>query len=72
MMRRLFKTGTAIALLALTACSPKIAMDETSVAAVEAPAAVIMAEPATLERKGTCAPTDIEDGIGGTGCPAID
>ena len=64
MMHNTVRTCLIIAQLGLAACSPKMAMDEAS-----APAAVIMEEPAPLERKGSCVATDMDDGIGGTGCP---
>ena len=65
MKRRTFKMGTAIALLALSACSPQ--MDEV----VFAEEPLVIAEPAApVESRSTCGNTNIDDGIGGTGCPA--
>lgn len=58
----------AIALLGLSACSQKNAgMGEAAVAAP-----VVVEEAVILERKGDCLATDMDDGIGGTGCPVID
>ncbi|GEM_PF-2195950 len=72
MMRKSIKICTALALLGLSACSPKMAMDEGARSApiLEEPAAVVLAEPAPLERTGSCTTIDMDDGIGGTGCPA--
>ena len=39
-------------------------------AAVAAP--VVVEEAVILERKSDCLATDMDDGIGGTGCPVID
>lgn len=65
-MRTTFKIGLAISLLALSACSPPM-LDE--VVMVEEPIATV--EPAApLESKSTCGSAGIDDGIGGTGCPA--
>ena len=66
MIHKTVRTGIAIALLGLSACSQYLAED---VVVVEE--AVMIEEPASLARKPDCAPTDMEDGIGGTGCPAI-
>lgn len=66
MMHKTIRTGIVIALLGLSACSPRMAMDEGVVAAP-----VVVEEPATLEHKSICTSTDMDDGIGGTGCPAL-
>lgn len=65
-MRNAFKISIATALLALSACSPQI-FDE--VVMVEEPAALGAPE-APVQNKSTCANTGLDDGIGGTGCPA--
>ena len=67
MMHNTVRICIAIALLGLSACSDKAAMDEAAVAAP-----VIVVEPVILESKSDCAPSDMGDGIGGTGCPVID
>ena len=64
-MRKAFKTGMAIALMALTACSPR--MDDAVY--VEEPV-IVEAPVAPVENRNTCDSTGIDDGIGGTGCPA--
>ena len=67
MMQNTVRICIAIALLGLSACSQKAAMDEAAGAAP-----VIVVEPVILERKSSCTPTDMDDGIGGTGCPVIE
>ncbi len=68
MMHNTARLCIAIALLALSACSQKhAAMGEAAVAAP-----IVIEEPAALERKSDCLATDMDDGIGGTGCPVID
>lgn len=65
MMHNASKIGIAIALLALTACS-QLMLDE--VVMVEEPTA-LGAPAASAQSKHSCGSTDIDDGIGGTGCP---
>lgn len=65
-MRKIFKISTTFALLALSACSPQM-LDE--VVLVEEPV-IVEAPAASVDNKGTCGNTAIDDGIGGTGCPA--
>jgi len=67
MMHKTIKTGIVIALLGLSACSQKLAMDE----GIAAAPVVVVEEPAALEHKNICTSTDMDDGIGGTGCPAL-
>ncbi len=67
MMHNTVRICIAIALLGLSACSQNAAMDEAAVAAP-----VVVVEPVILERKSDCVATDMDDGIGGTGCPVID
>ena len=67
MMHNTVRICIAIALLGLSACSPKTVMDEAAVAAP-----VIVEAPVILERKSDCLASDVDDGIGGTGCPVID
>lgn len=65
MMRKTFRISTAIALLTLSACSQYMSED---IVFVEEP--VVVEEPSTPQSKSSCGTTDIDDGIGGTGCPA--
>jgi len=67
MMSNTVRICIAIALLGLSACSQNTAMDEAAAAAP-----VVVEEPVALERKSDCLATDMDDGIGGTGCPVID
>jgi len=67
MMHNTVRICIAIALLGLSACSQNTAMNEAAVAAP-----VVVVEPVILERKSGCIATDMDDGIGGTGCPVID
>ena len=66
-MHKTVKIGIIIAVLGLSACSPKIAMEEGAAAAP-----VAVEEPMVLERKSDCAVSDMDDGIGGTGCPMVE
>lgn len=73
-MRNTARICIAIALLGLSACSQKNAgMGEAAVASpVVVEGAVVVEEAVVLERKSSCVATDMDDGIGGTGCPVID
>lgn len=67
MRRGLFRAFRVCALIGMAACSP-VAFDKAAL-----PVEPVIVEDAVIESRSLdCTATNMEDGIGGTGCPAID
>ncbi len=67
MRRGLFGIFRVCALIGMAACGP-VAFDRAAL-----PVEPVIVEDAVIESQSLdCPATDMEDGIGGTGCPAID